>query len=92
MDFDEAVVRGKRFTLDLETVAAEGKIAGGELAGIVGGEGAVELDGVAGKLDGSFEGDGVGAGDLEAEFSGIALRFAGKGERKSEKENAEVEQ
>ena len=74
--------------MSLETVVAEGKIAGGELAGIVGGESAMELNGVAGEFDGGFEGEAVGAGDLEAEFSGVALRQ----ERESEEKNAEVEQ
>ena len=92
MDFYQAVVGGKRFTLDLEAIASEGKIAEGEFAGLVGVEGTVKLEGVAGEFDGGFEREAVRAGDFEAELSGVALRFARKGERESEKENAEVEQ
>jgi len=92
MDLDEAVVRGERFALNLETVAAEGKIADDELTGIVGGERTVELEGVTGEIDGGFEGEGVRAGDFEVECSGVALGVGRKSEkRKSEKENAEVE-
>ena len=80
-------MRGEGFALDLETIEAERKIAGDELAGVVGGERAVELEGVAGEFDGGFDGEAVGAGDFEAEFSGVALRQ----ERESEKEKAEVE-
>lgn len=87
MDFDEAVVGGEGFSLHVETIAAKGKIAGGELAGIVGREGAMELDGIAREFDGGFEREAVRAGDFEAEFSGVALRQ----ERESEKEKAEVE-
>lgn len=92
MNFDQAVVRGEGFALDLEAVASEGEIAGGELAGVVGGERAVELEGVTGEIGGGFEGETVGAGDFEAELSGVALGVSRKREeRKSEKEDAEVE-
>ena len=74
--------------MNLETIAAERKIAGDELAGIVGGEEPMELDGVAGKFDGGLDRKAVGPGDLEAKFSGVALRQ----EWESEEENAEVEQ
>ena len=78
MDIDEAVVGGKGFTLDLEAVTAERKIANDELAGVVGGEGAVELETVAGEFDAGLERKIVGAGDFQAEFSGIGLGTDGK--------------
>jgi len=48
----------------------------------------VELEGITGKFDGGLDGETVGAGDLEAELSRIALRQ----KRKSDEENYEVEQ
>jgi hypothetical protein len=91
VDFDDAIERGERFALDLETVTAEGNIPGGELSGVVSGERAVELEGVTGEFDGGFDGETVRVSDFEAKLSGIALGFARKGERESEKEDAEVE-
>jgi hypothetical protein len=88
MNFNDAVVGGEGFAMDLEAVASEREIAGGELAGIVGGEGAVKLEGVTGEIDGGFEGEIIGAGDFEAELSGVALGADGK----SEEQEAEVEQ
>ena len=91
MDFNDAVVGGEGFAIDLEAVASEGKIAGGELAGIIGGEGAVELERVAGEIDGGFEGEIVGAGDFEVELSGVALGVDGeRGE--GENDEADVEE
>ena len=87
MDFDEAVKGGEGFALNLEAVAAEGEIAGGELAGVVGGKGTVEQEGVTGEIDGGFEGEGVGSGDFEAELSGVALGV----DRKSEEQKREDE-
>ena len=74
MDFDDAIVAGEGFAANLETIAPEHEIAGDEVAGVVGGEGTVKLDGIAGKFDGGFERKTVGAGDFEAELSGVALR------------------
>lgn len=67
----------------METVATEGEIAGDELAGIVSGEGTVELDGVTGEFGGGFQGEAVGAGDFEAELSRVALRADRKGEEEN---------
>lgn len=87
MDFDQAVIRRKRFALDPKTVAAERKIADGDVSGVVGGKGAMKLDRVTGELDGRSNGKTVRTGDFEAKFSGVTLRQ----KRKSEKENAELE-
>jgi hypothetical protein len=89
---NDGVVGREGFAMDLESVASERKIAGGELAGIVGGEGAVELEGVTGEIDGGFEGETIGAGDFEAKLSGVALGVDGNGERENEEQDAEVEQ
>jgi hypothetical protein len=89
MNLDEAIVWREGFFLNLKAVWGEGKIADGQGAGIVGRKGAMELEGVAGKLDGGFERKAVGSGDVEAEFSGVALRQ----ERESEEEEKdEMEQ
>ena len=48
----------------------------------------MELEGIAGEFDGCVEGKAVRARYFEAQLSSVALRK----ERKSEKENAEVEQ
>jgi hypothetical protein len=72
----------------LKAIEAERKIAHGELARIVGGERAMELQGVAGEFDGGFERKSVRAGDFEPELTGVALRR----ERESEEEKDEVEQ
>ena len=87
VDFDDVVEWREGLALDPQTVAAERKIAGDQVSGIVGGKGAVKLDRVTGELDGSPNGKTVGAGDFEAKFSGVTLRQ----ERKSEKENAEMD-
>ena len=90
MDFDGAVIRGERFASHLETVAAEWKIAGDELAGVVSGERAVELEGVAREIDRDFEREAIGTEDCEAELSGAAL---GVGRESQEQEGGnEVEQ
>ena len=73
MDFDETVVGGEGFTPDLEAIASEEQVAGGKLTGLVGGEGAVKLNGVTGEFDGGFQWQAVGTEDLEAELSGVAL-------------------
>ena len=86
-DFDETVVGSEALILNFEAVEAEGKIAGDREAGVVGGEGAMELQGVTGEIDGSFDGLPVGTGDFEAEFSGVALSQ----ERKSEEKKSDVE-
>ena len=92
MNFDQAIVGRERFAVDLKAVGGEGKIADDEGAGIIGGEGAVELQGVTGELDGGFEGEAVGAGDFEAKLSGVALGEEGEGEEgEDEEEDSEVE-
>jgi len=88
MDLDHAVVSGKRFAAHLEMVTAEGKIASGEFSGVVGGEGTVELKGVAGEFYRGSDPDAAGTDDLEVKVRGIALRQ----KRESEKKNSEVEQ
>ena len=93
MDFDEAVVCGERLTLDPEAIASEEQVAGDELAGLVRRERAVELEGITGEFDGSFQWQAVGTDDLEAEFSGVALGVDRNGqERESDEQEAEVEQ
>ncbi|HWY22793.1 MAG TPA: hypothetical protein VNX26_16315 [Candidatus Acidoferrum sp.] len=93
MDFDEAIVRGEGFAMDLEAVASEEQVARDELAGVVSGERAVELEGVAGEIDRGFDREAVGADNFEAKFSGIALGVDNKSqERESEEQDAEVEQ
>ena len=78
--------------VNLKAIAAERKIASSELAGIVGGKRAVELEGVIGKIDGGFERETVGTEDFEAEFAGVALRGDEKcEEREREEHDAEVE-
>ncbi len=73
--------------LHLEAITTEKEIAGEDKAGIVGGEGAVELDGIACEFSRGFDGEAVRVGDFEAEFSGIALRQ----ERESDEEEGELE-
>jgi len=73
IDFDDAVVRGEAFAVNLKAIASEEEITDGELAGIVGGEGAVELKGVAGEVGGGFDREAVRPDDVQAEFSGVAL-------------------
>jgi len=87
MDLDGAVVGSEIGFVDLKAILGEREIADDEEAGIVGGEGAVELDGVAREIDGSLDGLAIGPGDFEAELSGIALRQ----ERKREEKDGEVE-
>lgn len=65
MDFDEAVVGGEAFLLNFETIETEREIADDGEAGVVSGERAVKLGGVAGEIDGSFDGLGVRVGDFE---------------------------
>ena len=88
MNFDDAIVAGEGFAANLETIAPEHEIAGDQVAGVVGREGTVKLDGVAGKFDGGLERKTVGAGDFEAKLSGVALRQ----QRESKQEDGEVEQ
>lgn len=87
MDFDEAVVGGETCVPNPEPIEAERKIADHGKAGIVGGESAVELYCVVREIDRRLDRLGVGAGDFEAKFSGIALRQEGK----REEEEGEVE-
>ena len=75
--------------MNVEAVASERKVAGGELAGVVGGERAVELESVTGEFDGGFERKGVWTEDFEAEFSGVAL--GGDGGSEEQKSEDEVE-
>jgi hypothetical protein len=90
--FDEAVVGGEILFVDFEAVEAKGEIANDGEAGIVGVEGAMELGGVAGKIDGSLDGLGVRAGDFKTEFAGVALSVDSKGEeRENDQEQGEVE-
>jgi hypothetical protein len=92
MDFDEAVEGGERLAVNLKAIAAERKIASGELAGIVGGEGTVELESVVGKVDGGFEREAVWAGDFEVKLAGTALGADWKiEEREREEQDAEVD-
>lgn len=87
MDRDEASVRREIRFLDCKFITSERKIADDEDAGVVGGEGALELDGVASEIDGSFDWLAVRADDFEVEFSRIALRK----EREGEEKNREIE-
>ena len=87
MDFDETVEWREGFALDPQTVAAERKIASDHVSGLVRGKGAMKLDRVTGELDEGPDGKTVGTDDFDAKFSGVTLRQ----ERKSEKENAEME-
>ena len=78
--------------VNLKAIATEKKIASGELARIVGGEGTVELESVVGKVDGGFERETVRTGDFEVKFASAALRNHGKcegGER--DEQDAEVD-
>jgi len=52
----------------------------------------VQLKCVTGKIDGGFQGEAVGAEDLEAKFSCVALGADRESqERESEEQDAEVE-
>jgi hypothetical protein len=82
VDRDEAGVRREVRFVDREFITSERKIADDGDAGIVGGEGALELDGVASEIDGSLDWLAVRADDFEVEFSGIALRKERDGEEK----------
>jgi hypothetical protein len=70
--------------LHLEAIETEGEIAGDEQAGVIGGKGTAELEGVARKLGGSFESEAVGVGDFKAEFSGAALSSESDGVKKND--------
>ena len=65
MNLDGSIVGGKTLHLHFHTIAGKGQIADDQKAGIVSGEGAVELDGVAGEIDGGLNGLGVWPGNLE---------------------------
>ncbi len=68
------------------------RIPAGPGSGVVGGERAVQLKCVTGKIDGGFQGQAVGAEDLEAKFSGVALGGDRENhEQESEEQDAEVE-
>jgi hypothetical protein len=78
--------------VNLDLIDAVGEALGIEVALAVGSEDVAILVALADKLDGSFKGKTVGAGDLEAELSRVALRVHRKSEeRKSENEDAGVE-
>jgi len=83
VDRDEAGVRGKVRLVDCKFITSERKIADDGDAKIVGGEGALEPDGVARKIDGSPDWLAVRADDFEVEFSGIALRKEREGKDKN---------
>jgi hypothetical protein len=87
MDLDGAVVGSEIWFVDLKAILGEREIADDEEAGIVGGEGAMELESVTGEIDGSLDGLAIGAGDFEAKLSGIALRQ----EWEREEKDGEVE-
>lgn len=82
MDRDEAGVRREVRFVDCRFITSERKIADDGDAGIVGGEGALELDGVAGEIDGSLDWLAVRADDFEVQFSRIALRKQREGKEK----------
>ena len=65
---------------DGQGVEAEGEAFGGEVAGVVGKEGAVILVGFAGELDRGGDGSAGGVLGLETEFAGIGLGEGGGGE------------
>ena len=88
MDIDDAIIGRKRFAANLEAVESEVKIADGELACVVGSERAMELEGIVGEFDRGFERKAVGAGDFEAELSGVALGHDGE----SKQEKSDVKQ
>ena len=73
MDLDDAVIGGKRLAAHLKPIEAEKKIAGHEVAGVVGGKRAAELKGVTGKVDKGLERKAVRACDFEAKFTRVAL-------------------
>ena len=83
MDRDEAGVRREVRFVDRKFITSERKIADEGDAGIVGGEGALELDGVASEIDGSLDWLAVRADDFEVEFSRIALRKQRQGKEKN---------
>ena len=87
MDRDETGVRREVWFVDCKFITSERKITDDGDAGIVGGEGALELDGVASEIDGSLDWLTVRADDFEVEFSGIALRK----ERERKEKNHQIE-
>jgi hypothetical protein len=92
MEFDEAIEGGEGLAVDLKAIAAERKIASGELPGIVGGKRTVELESVVGKINRGFERETVWAGDFEVKLAGVALGNHGKcEEREREEQDTEVE-
>lgn len=73
MDFDYAIVRSEILFVHSEPIPTEREIADEDETRVVGGEGAVDLGGIAGEIDGGFDSLLVGSVNFEAEFSGVAL-------------------
>jgi len=75
--------------LNLNAIKAKRKIAGGQLAGIIGGKETVILSSVAGEINRCFYPEAVGVRNFEAKFSGVAL--AQQWESKQEESDSDVE-
>jgi hypothetical protein len=73
-DFNGAIVGSKIRGVNLQAIEAKREIADDGDAGVVGGKGAVELDGVARKRDGSLNGLAVRTGDFQPHLAAVALR------------------
>src|SRR5258708_79549 len=73
-DFEQALITGEAFVLDVQAIEAEGEIVGVEYAGIVCLVSVLKLNALTRELDSSFDGKSGGIGDLDAEFSDITLR------------------
>ena len=80
-DFQQAVITGEAFVFDMQAIEAKGQTAGGECPCIVGLVGASKLRAVAGKFNRCFKGESSGIGDLEAEFSAVALPHQRQGRK-----------
>ena len=74
----------KALHLDLDLVDSVGQALGIQAALTISSESMAILVAFADESNRSFERETVGPGDFEAEFSGVALGFTRKGERKSQ--------
>src|SRR5205807_984903 len=72
-DFQHAVVTGETFVRDVQAIQAKRETASGECARIVGLVGTAKLGAVTGEFNLCFKGKPGRVGDLEAEFSAVAL-------------------
>src|ERR1700684_1282520 len=82
---------GEAWQGDLDLVDSVGQAAGIEGALVVRGECVAIVVALADEFNRGFEGNAVGGGNFEAEFSGIALSVDRKSEeRKGKNEDAEV--